>query len=181
VKDYNHNVLKIGDQVTWDPEQLKGMPEGGLKDVPSWVLDCPGVVVGKGTCRGDFQIEFKQGDEVRRISFAQNWFLEPLRKTMLASERAGKAAEEASKWHQGSGTHADGCSAVAQHFEGLGHKEIAELWADAAEAEAAHLKKVGGEWFEYKDWLKTESGKATDKATKATKLVDPKFELNEWM
>lgn len=101
--------------------------------------------------------------------------------TMLASERAGKAAEEASKWHQGSGTHAGGCSAIAQHFEGLGNKEIAELWADAAEAEAAHLEKVGGKWFEYKDWLKSKSGKATDKATKATKLVDPKFEMNEWM
>jgi len=100
---------------------------------------------------------------------------------MKASERADAAAAKTSNWHQGSSIHADGCAAVAHHFEELGHPEVAELWADAAEAEASCLQSSQGEWLEPKDWLKTKSGKATAKATEATKKIDPKFNLSLWM
>ena len=98
-----------------------------------------------------------------------------------ATERANKAASEASQWHQGSGIHADGLAAACYHFEELGHTEVAELLADAAEAEALHLKKTRGEWLDYDEWQKTASGMATQKAEAAAQKIDPTFRINDWV
>lgn len=179
MKDYDHGVLKVGDVVKWDPEMTKDTP-GGLKNVPDWVLGSDGVVVGKGEFSGDYFFEFKRGDEVFKKSFAQNWFLEPVRTKKLASSRAYEAAEKASQWHQGSGIHADGCASIAEHFE-VSHPKVAELFVEAAVAEAAHLEEVGGEWGSVAAWKRSKSGKATAKAVKAAKKVDPKFKLSQWM
>ena len=100
---------------------------------------------------------------------------------MKASERAAKAAASADKWHQGSGIHADGLHAICEHFEQLGHHEVAELMADAAEAEAAHLEKMKGNWLDYEQWSKTDSGKATRKAEEAARKIDPKFDIDLWI
>lgn len=97
------------------------------------------------------------------------------------SVRAFEAAAKASRWHQGSGIHADGCASIAEHFEELNHLEVAELFADAAEAEATHLEEVGGEWGSVAAWKKSKSGVATAKAVKAALKVDPRFKLSEWM
>ncbi len=59
--------------------------------------------------------------------------------------------------------------------------EVAELFADAAEAEATHLEEVGGEWGSVAAWKKSKSGVATAKAVKAALKVDPRFKLSEWM
>jgi hypothetical protein len=104
----------------------------------------------------------------------------PVASGMLASERANKAASEASQWHQGSGIHANGLEAACKHFEELGHTEVAELLADAAEAEALHLKNMNGEWLDYDEWQKTASGMATQKAEAAAQKIDPTFRILDW-
>jgi len=94
------------------------------------------------------------------------------------TERADKAAAHASQWHQGSGIHADYCASLADRFEEEGHLDVANLWADAAEAEAKHLAHQDEEdaWDPDK-WNQSDSAKATAIAIKASKAVDPEFEF----
>lgn len=175
MKDYDRAVLRVGDVVEWDKE-VGVLPA----DVPSWVAGCSGLVVKRGRMRGDFVVRFVSGDEVFESSFAQNWFLEPVRVKVLASVRAGRAAERASRWHQGSGIHADGLCAACQHFEELGHPEVAGLFAAAAEAEAVHLEGTGGVWLEVGEWEKSPSGVASRRAEEAARKVEPGFDLSMW-
>ena len=112
----------------------------------------------------------------------------PVASGMLASERANKAASEASQWRQGlpeesqdSGIHANGLAAACQHFEENGHTEVAELFADAAEAEALHFKSTNGEWLDHDEWQKTASGMATQKAVAAAQKIDPTFRIDDWI
>jgi hypothetical protein len=108
-----------------------------------------------------------------------------------ASVRAQAFDNEASGWHQGCGTHTSACQSVAEHFEVLADGistpkrkaaflAVAELWADAAEVEAKELRKTEGEWLSWRAWLKSPSGKATAKATKASQKVEPKFDFKDW-
>lgn len=92
--------------------------------------------------------------------------------------RSEKAAGEAGAWHQGSGTHADACHSLAEtHVEMAGEARAAEnlaaaeLWALAAEAEAAYLKEGGGSWPSQGAWLKGPSGQATKAAKKASRAL----------
>lgn len=109
---------------------------------------------------------------------------------MKPTQRAEKAAQEASQYHQGSGIHADACFAIAEHHEEMAnqtqdaerkaHLLAAEAWADAAEAETAHLATTDGEWVEVDDWYETKSGKATKKAEEASANAGDPQKAEDW-
>jgi hypothetical protein len=107
---------------------------------------------------------------------------------MTETERAIKADEDASRWHQGSGTHTSMCAGMAEQHEEFAaeggpnakkHQKAAKLWADAAEAEAALLRETQGEWYlegedddaQTERWKASLSGQATDKAIAASKAL----------
>ncbi len=127
---------------------------------------------------------------------------------MKPTERAWKASERASRWHQGSGIHADSCYTLTEYFEALARGidkledgedfyelekqprkssclRVAGLWADAAEAEAQHLENVQGDWGDGTDasvnkWKRGISGKAWAKAVKASKKLIKGFDFDDW-
>jgi len=92
--------------------------------------------------------------------------------------RAEKANDRASRWHQGSGTHTSSCSSLVEYHEEMAEKTgdprhwiAASLWADAAEAEAASLELTQGEWVDYDNWVATPSGQKTLKAEEVSRML----------
>lgn len=83
--------------------------------------------------------------------------------------RAEKASVDASSWHQGSGVHADACQGIVTHHLERGDIAAAKAWADAAEVEAAELRRTNGVWED--NWERSPSGIATNKAKDASRLA----------
>ncbi len=109
-------------------------------------------------------------------------------------QEADKYADDASQWHQGSGTHADTCLALVWKFLEEGKPEVAKMWVLAAKAEAEYLHECGGDWGVSDDieggdyseeemmgnWSKSISGQATLAAEQASKQVDPSFRWEDF-
>jgi hypothetical protein len=95
---------------------------------------------------------------------------------------ASTAAKSASKWHQGSGIHADSMYAALEDIAEMlkdadkGKIELimaaAESVTQAAVAEDKYMKTTHGEGWDLDEWKESISGKAYATAEKACAAID---------